>query len=397
MALYIASSQLELKDFYSPAHFDAIKNDLDQDAFYSLFENHSTDAIMRCRKAELLIQLESDDEALALLADNPSLLARGLKAKIFASQKKLEEVIALCDVVYQGIDPIELEGLVHLLEMSMWTFYMRSDYHAALIKCSQAEDVARALGVAGRLKILSSQREVLQGKIGLVSTEALEQSGNTFTNQHQLITRWRSLMVAGHFDQAANLSVEPAMSNLARSTQYYLDGSIYRAASNIFKALPTLAEFKMYQALLTLQIYVKCQDPLYANPKTALTLLKDLSILPQMLEEALQLYPLGICLAASQIPAFEGACRLVPKLKHKAYRDGVWIDGKLVCVLPNDVRKAAIYDSLNPGENAMQSVRRQYRHIAARSLTKAKLDYRHIATQPEINRDTSRLSEFLMR
>ena len=352
---------------------------------------------MHCRKAELLIQLESDDEALALLEGNPSLLARGLKAKIYAAQNRLEEVIALCDVAYQGIDPIELEGMVHLLEMFSWSFYVRQDYAASLRKCEQAGEIAKNLGLLGRLKTLATHQEMLHTKLGSPPIETFEPTGNTVANQYRLTTHWRSLMVTGEFDKAANLSLEPALSKLALATKYFYEGSIYRAASSILDRVPSSLEFKLYHALLTLQIYVKSQDALYTDPSKALKILKDLEIIPQMLEEARCIYPLGICLAAAQIPTFEGASKMVPKLKHSKYRDSVWIDNKLVAVLPNEIRTALIYDSLNLGEHSLESVRRQYRHRATISLSKAKLEYRQIITQAEINRDVSRLSKFLVR
>ena len=143
---------------------------------------------------------------------------------------------------------------------------------------------------------------------------------------------------------------------------------VSRAASSILDCVPSSEEFKLYHALLTLQIYVKSQDALYTDPSKALKILKELEIIPQMLKEARLVYPLGVCLAASQIPTFEGASKVVPKLKHSKYRDGVWIDNKFVAVLPNEIRTTLIYDSLNPGEHSLQSVRRQYRHRAALNL-----------------------------
>ncbi len=395
--LAITKPILSLDVFYSPQQFDTLKNDLDQRAFYALFENHSIDPVMHCRKAELLIQLESDDEALELLEGNPSLLASGLKAKIFVAQNRLEEAEALCDVIYQGINPIELEGFMHLVNMSMHCFYLRQDYQAAMVKSKQAEGIAKLLGLAGRLKTLAAEREVIEGKLDIAPTQTLGESGNAVISQFQLITRWRSLMVAGKFDEAMSLSLEPAMSKLSCASKYYQEGSMYRAASIILDTLPSLEEFKLYHALMTLQLYVKLQNPLYANPKTALELLKGLRIIPQMLEEARLIYPLGICLAASQLPNFEGAGKVIPKLKHTEFRDGVWAENTKLAVLPNDVRKAWIDDSLNPGENSLQSVRRQYRHRASIALAKAGLEYRHIVTQAEVTRDVSRLSEFLVR
>ena len=138
-----------------------------------------------------------------------------MKAKILRLKIDSEEVDALCAVSYEGIDPIELEGMMHLLNMSMLSLYMRNEYEAALRKCSQAEEIARLLGLVETVNTLASEREVIQGKLGIISAKAIKESGNTFVNQFQLITRWRTLMVAGEFDQAASLSLEPALSKLA--------------------------------------------------------------------------------------------------------------------------------------------------------------------------------------
>jgi hypothetical protein len=391
------TSTLVLGDLYAPHIFDAIKNSIDQAAFQSLFENHSSDPVMQCRRAELLIQLESDDEALALIQDNPSLLARGLKAKLMGLQNKLEEVEALCNVRYDGVDPLQREGMVLLLEANIWACYMRHDYETALRKCDQAELIAYDLGLSGRLKVIKSHREALNQKLGRTSTEILELSGNTVSQQYQLITRWRSLMLEGKFDDAANLELEPAIKKLAMATRYYKETSVHRAASMIVGAQPSVNEFKLYHCLLTLQIYVKISSSMYANPKEAIANLRKLTgllaNLPQLIENARTLYPLGVCLAATELDAFDSAARTVPILKHSKYRDGVYIDGQLVAVLPNEVRKALIYDRLNMGENSLAACSRKARFRAKKALEKIGLEYRHIVTQAELNRDRFRLNQ----
>jgi hypothetical protein len=387
---------LSLQELYLPHRFDAIKNNIDQSQFQSLFENHSSDPVMQCRKAQLLIQLESDDEALALIQDNPSLLARGLKAKLMGLQNKLEEVEALCNVRYDGVDPLQREGMVLLLEASIWVCYMKQDYEAGLSKCDQAELIAHDLGISGRLKVIRSHREALLQKLGRPSTQTLELSGNTVSQQYQLITRWRSLMLEGQFEEAAKLELEPAFKKLALGTKYYNETSVHRAASIILGTPPSINEFRLYHCLLTLQIYVKISSAMYANPKDAMSnLAKLIDVLPnvaQLLENARTLYPLGVCLAADGLEAFSSSAKTVPILKHSRYRDGIYIDGQLVAVLPNEVRKALIYDRLNMGENSLAAVSRKGRFRAKKALEKIGLEYRHIVTQAELNRDRFRLS-----
>jgi tetratricopeptide (TPR) repeat protein len=384
-----------LSDLYDPQTFDLIKDNLDQSAFYALYENHSSDPIVQCRKAELLIRLENDDEALELLEDNPSLLATGLKAKIYASIKSFDQVDAISSQHFQPVSELDLEGIVHIKEMAGISAYSKGNFEEALGLIDEASGIAAHLHLKNRMKVMQAHREFLLGKLNkLAALEPLQSSGNHTLNRYQLYVRWRNLMVTGKFNQASQLEVNDDLTAIATATHHYHQLSYFRA-SQCLKSQPKELEHQLFYALLKLQIFAKVNDVAYANPVHAVRLIKRLdSTLPNfanILLTAKEPFALGVMMLTHLLPQFDSLKNLIPSVTNIKYRDGIHLDGKLIVVLPNSIRKALEHERTKH-ESMLPNMARQYRYRAKTALKKVKLELWQCLTQSEINQALERLA-----
>lgn len=366
---------------------DALKDSLDQSHFQSLYYLHSDEWIVNIRKAEFLLSIESDDEALALLKGSSSLLARGLEAKILASQGKLGDVEKLCTMSYRGDNEIEKEGQMHLFEMGMWAAFSRQDYKHALEQVIRAEYLAEGLGMRGRLKTLATHKEVLYGKLGMVSVDPLPETGNAHLNEYALLTRYRTLLLAKEFKAAQELKVEEPLQRLAKCTQYRQQNRFYEAARDLRE--PSGGEFLLYYGLLMLELAVKINDPKYASVAVGLKSLKkalaEVQSPAQIIEDAKVIYPLGVVLAAEVFTEFKASAAQVGRVYDERYRDGVRFPGRIV-VLNGEYRRALIRGRLEPerAPEYMNDLRREYRHRGERQMQEAGLELSEIVAVAEV-------------
>jgi tetratricopeptide (TPR) repeat protein len=384
-----------LSDLYDPQTFDLIKDNLDQSAFYALYENHSTDPIVQCRKAELLIRLANDDEALQLLEDNPSLLALGIKTRAFAALSKFDIVDEIAARDYHPVSELDLEGIVHIKEIAGISAYTKGDFAEALRLIEWAIDIAKHIHLKNRIRVMETHREVLLGKLNRpLDHKPIEVTGNIDLARYQLYTRWKTLMITGKFNQAAQLQLNNDLSAIATATHHYHQLSYFRA-SQVLKNQPKELEHQLFFALLKLQIFAKINDVSYANPIHAIRMIKGLeSSLPNfanVLITAKEPFALGVMMLIHLLPQFSSMKNLIPSVTNARYRDGIHLDGKLIAVLPNSIRKALDHERTKH-ETMLPSVSRQYRYRANTALKKVDLELWQCLTQSEINQALERLT-----
>lgn len=387
-----------LATLYHPFEFDAVRDNLDQRTFRSLFELHLDDPIVQCRKAELLISLDDYRAAYELLEGNSTMLARGLRAKALACMNKVAEVAALTkDFRLSSVDELALEGAVHLYEMAMWVAYVRGNYAEAYDLVIQAESIAKQLWLEGRLKTLAASKEEIASKLGLAKkpTADLPDTGNPDLASYQALVRIRHLLREADYQGAHEVAQaalgDKALANLVKATEFYHQNKLYSAAQLLHETEPSEPEFIVHQAFLRLSIFVKTADQTYANPSLAFKRLIEaflqLRYPTDVLADARLLYPLGLSVAAKHPDleaSFQAAAALVPRLRNEKYRDGLWVDGQKLTTIPIAVRRALSQDDLEGGTKHIQAISSADKRNLKISLEQCQVQPHHFITETSL-------------
>jgi tetratricopeptide (TPR) repeat protein len=346
-----------LEDLYLPAWFDHIKDRLDLARFEYLYARFREDPVVRCRKAELLIDLERDHEALELLAGLRSNLAYGLRMKVYASQGRRERVEAMTRHFTPTGEQLALEGAVHVYENTAWLHFNHGRFEEAEEALLKAVGLAEQLELKHRLTTLSLHRENARTKLGdSVQTAVRTISGDARLGAYQEEIKVRSLLFAGDATTAKRMAQEGEISrggaSLVVATALLHNRNDFGASLEVSDELPKFPEQRLFWGFLMLSSFARVGERAYASPDRAfdalLSSLPDLTLPKQSLADAKSLYPLGIVLAVHH-PRLKGTLEhvaaQVPILRNDRDRHGIFVAGSKTH-LTKPIRDALMRDGL---------------------------------------------------
>ena len=377
-----SSRQLSLESLKDPAIFDEVKHRIDQSHFFSLIDLVPTDHILQCRKAELLIYIEEDVEAFALLKDNPLLLARGLEAKLFISLVKHDEFIKLVlpyffmslkDSLKQS--RADKEGLVHISEMTAIYAYRQDNPELAKYFIELADSYAEILNMQGRLSTIRSFTEEIYRQLKIPFRKTIPASGSYKTQSFQGLKELKNSWLTGK--PKLDSFVPDAYQHLVKAWLHLQEGRVYviEAQLNLINSKEPLV--LIHEALLGISFLAKTQKQLSMTIEEFLEQLHHSFALypyPQLvLQEITQLYPLACLLVSEYLPRFAELSSDIPILANEKYRDGLRWQNKII-VLPVLFRRAWLEDDEYPWHMShMKRIDKSTRHRALKTLRKHKI------------------------
>lgn len=347
----------ESEDIREPMVFDRLKDQLtseDKQAFLDLYFVETTDDILKCRKAELHIQLgtEKDDErAYRLLKDNPLPLARALIAQIYALQNDLPNVRRLLDEPLPTVSTLlDLEARCHLFRRHAWLLGLQGDTREAKKYCLRAMIIAESMELNYLHKVLRGSLKTLNDSLGILDDYEPLETGNMQLNRHANLSLYRGILLSGDLEKTT-IELSPQLLTLANATWSRQKGQ-YRNIEGLIDGL-SFDEFehRLFYSLLYLEIY----------GRSALSNLKKLEPVKEFLlygfkhdyipeydviDISRKLYPLGCFLAGRLSQNFRTD---IPILHNTIAYDGVWIGSEKVCGIPRRARSKIIRDQLNNG------------------------------------------------
>ncbi|UCH27205.1 MAG: hypothetical protein JSV66_06075 [Trueperaceae bacterium] len=346
-----------LEDLYLPAWFDQFKEHLDLTSFEERYQMFMADPVVKCRKAELLIALERDHEALELLTGLRSNLAYGLQMKIFASQGRSEKVEAMLRHFTPRGELLALEGAVHVYENAAWLHFKNVRFAEAEEALLKAVGLAEQLGLKRRLTTLSLHWENARTKLGAGVREVLgEVSRDVRLDAYREEVKVRSLLFAGDAANAKRMAqvgeIGKGAASLVTATVLLHNRNDFGASFEITEEFPQLAEQRLFWGFLMLSSFARVGERAYASPARAFDAVRSslpvLALPKQSLADAKALYPLGIALAAYHprlSEALEHVAAQVPILRNDRDRHGIFVAGHKTH-LTKPVRDALMRDGL---------------------------------------------------
>ncbi len=377
-----SSRQITLESLKDAAVFDEVKHRIDQSQFFSLIDLVPTDYMLQCRKAELLIYIEEDDEAFALLKDNPLVLARGLEAKIYISQNKFEgfeNFIApyffRTEQEILSYKPENQEGLMHLFEMTAIYAFHHKNLYLAKYFLDIADILAENLNMNGRLGVMHSFSAEVYRQLNIPYGKSIAISGNYKAQEYKALVNLRQSWLAGKPKISSYVSDDyknlvKAWLSLQEGRTFFVEKTLKRINSNDPLIL-------IHSALLAITFLVKTQKLLDNSFEEYLEQLKNnFHIYPYqqvILQDLIQLYPLVCLLASEHLPQFAEVSAEVPVLVNENYRDGLRWKNEIV-VLPVLFRRAWLEDDLYPSHvSHLRLIDKSTRHRAIKTLRKHKI------------------------
>lgn len=382
---------LSLEDLKNPATFDAVKHGLDQQRFFSLIDLYPDDAILQCRKAELLIVIENDDEAFALLKANPLLLARGLEAKIYISLNQIEEFISLIsnyiwlsEMDLESKDDHELEGLVHIFEMTAVHTARQNLSSFSALFFERALSLAKHLQMHGRASLIEHHLSLVSEQISQLSSPADYQGHNTLTQHFTALVQLRTSWLKGNPRLSPHLPKE--YSSIVLAWKSLQAKNPYAVSSMLNDAKSEDAEVNLFKALLNiesiLEIGLESKYAFNSYVDSAKLAFKELLETKNMIaiSQVYRLFPLSFLIVAQRMQAMQGFCQEIPILTNEKYRDGLRIKSRTI-VLPNEFRRAWLEDDLYPSRISQLSLLdKSTRHRAHKKLKAQGIEYFNIVS-----------------
>ncbi len=380
------------EDLRNPQLWDRVKDQLskeDKRSFLEVYFLQTDDPIVHCRKAELLISLNSpEDDALAyeLVKDNPEVLAYGLKAKALLVMKQTKALEALLEQDF----PVcrkeqDFEGFIHFQRAKASLLYKSGLYEEALNATLKAQTTAECMKLTYLQKVLSNDAQIGRRQLGFSEDVTLLPTGNANLSQNIAFTRYRSQLITSDFDTIQSENLAQRFKDLALALEAKQDKryslAMLKAKDLVFPEL----EFQVHAHLLRLELFGRTNDHIYTAPKDALKrvheLIGQLDFKLQVLSDCAKLYPLGVTLA--------GLDAEIAVVKNINYRDGIHYAGK-VFVVPNEARRLLIQDDL---ENTSYTtlMHKTHRFRMNQKLREIDLTVHHLVSQDLINRAKEQL------
>jgi len=343
-------SELTLADLKSPATFDAIKHGLKQEKFIALYGLRHQDDLIMCRVAELLISLQSFDEALELLEGNTSLLARALRCKIFYSLKK-DEALLQAAMPYLWLSSKEIAGysannkeaLVHMFEMMALFVARRYQYEFMSLFLKKAARLALELNMQGRYGILKQHSK-------MANLTIFEDTPSDFDNHNTASSRYEAINKLFKTWKQGEPELSPLLPEYLPAVEswHFIQDKKWMSALTSLKPSSN-PSVSILQSLIRFQVGIKLGmagdiSEAIQSLKVALT---NLTFNGNIISLAKSVLPLPFLLAAELIPEFSEQKSTIPLLVDEMYRDGLRYNNEVI-VLPNQYRKAWLEDDLRP-------------------------------------------------
>jgi hypothetical protein len=377
-----SSRQITLESLKDAAVFDEVKHRIDQSQFFSLIDLVPTDPMLQCRKAELLIYIEEDEEAFSLLKDNPLLLARGLEAKLYISLSKHDEFLKLVppflflnleDALKQN--EVDREGLVHVFEMTAMYAFHHKNVNLAKYFLDLADTLAESLKMKGRLGVIHSFAAEVYRRLNIPYLKSIAISGNYKAQEYKALVNLRQSWLAGK--PKISLYVPDDYKNLVKAWLSLHEGRTFSVEEALKRINSNEPMVLIHSALLAINFLVKMQKILDNSFEKNLEQLdKNFEIYPYqqaVFQEIIQLYPLACLLAGEHLPRFAEALSEVPVLVNEKYRDGLRWKNEII-VLPVLFRRAWLEDDLYPSHMShIKLLDKSTRHRALKTLKRNKI------------------------
>ncbi|MCA9839693.1 MAG: hypothetical protein KC422_22490 [Trueperaceae bacterium] len=384
------ASELTLNDLKTPHIFDRVKNDLNQERFFSLIHLDTQDEILKCRKAEMLINIQSFEDAVRLLESNKTLLGAGLLAKALLCLKDynaFEELVS--SYIWQPLSSSqklpshEQEGFMHIYNMAADYASRKDNLPLAKFYLQQAEVLAKALELTGRLGVIYNFKAFIYQGLGLeIRLDSHLPTGN-FSNQKfdahaLLISSWSK----GKPEVSLHTSDDYKI--LVKAWKALQNRQLASAEEIISSFNGRAPDVSVHRGLLGLSLVALTKREFAGKISDFLRDIKSgLSTFPfkrSLLTNTPKLHPLGVLLAANLNPELKEMSLQVPLLVSENYRDGLRLP-YLTVVLPNEYRKACLEDDAYEYRiSQKQLLDKSTRHRANKSLRKHQIEECHIVT-----------------
>ncbi len=380
---------LSLEDLKNPATFDAVKHGIDQNRFFSLIDLYPDDHVLQCRKAEMLISIEDDNEAFALLKDNPILLARGLEAKLYISLQKIDELVDLIskyiwlkDSDIQQFSDLEKEGMIHVFEMTGVLAARQNLAEFSLLFFNRSLQLANELAVKGRLSILEHHSALVSKQLGQSSSIVNYQGNNTKAKQFTAIAALRTSWLDGY--PKIDSLIHQEYTQIITAWKGLTSKNPYIIANTLDDSEPRDSELMLFKSLLNIsyvgEIGLEGKRGFNYYIDSVRSSFCNLLYSENLISQVYRLFPLGFLIASQRIPEMQGYCREIPILINEKYRDGLCLSNKTI-VLPNEFRRAWLEDDAFPSPVSQLSLLdKSTRHRANKKLKTHDIKYFNIVS-----------------
>lgn len=356
-------------DVRSSQEFDRLKDGLsieEKSKFLELFLIKPETEILKCRKAELHIQLCSKEDtakAYELLKGLESQLAKALMLQVYAAMGEPELVRQnLPEQLEPAQTLLDIEAHYHFMRWAAWLYWTEGKLGAAELAYLKAQGYAESLGLSYALKIIKRDLDELRGE-----QAKPDETGNP-NLQHAYDCQNFKAMAPDNFK--ARLELPFHHMKLASSIRLRQNCKANAALGALHGVSFIDPEMKLYLAMQKLELSWRLSESQYTEPERNKTLaddlLKTLAYLPSILEFCGRYFPA----AALKL----GLTEYVAMLDEK----GVSLKGEHYS-LPKKAAQALIQD-VYLGSNELANVDRVSRHRALAKLNDIGLEPSQLMT-----------------